>query len=185
MLKSRSREKLLHAINYFAYNTKYCGKVKLYKLLYFLDFQHYMEVGRSVTSLEYFAWPKGPVPVELQNEFLDPKPDMQAVMHVTEKPVARGKNKMLKIEPLADFDEDLFTKRELKILANLALEYRGAKAQDMIERTHLENLPWHRIYEQEGRRQELIPYEYALKKGDQEQAVEAAKDHEEFERNYM
>lgn len=185
MLKSRSRDKLLHAINYFVHNTKYCGKVKLYKLLYFLDFQHYMEVGRSVTSLEYFAWPKGPVPVELQNEFEDPRPDMTAAMHVTEKSVPKGDNKMLKIEPLVDFDEDLFSKREMRILSGLALEYCGAYAKDMIEQTHLENLPWNRVYNKEGKRQELIPYEYALKKGDHDQAAATALDHEEFERNYM
>ena len=84
MLHSHSREKLLHAINYFAYNTKYCGKVKLFKLLYFLDFQHYMEVGRSVTSTEYFAWKMGPVPVALQDEFENPSGDMLDAMNVTD-----------------------------------------------------------------------------------------------------
>lgn len=73
MLKNHEREKLLNAIIFFAQNTRNLGKVKLWNLLYFLDFQHYRDVGRSVTGLQYFAWPKGPVPVELQNEVEQPE----------------------------------------------------------------------------------------------------------------
>jgi hypothetical protein len=36
MLIDTHREKLINAIVYFASNTKYCGKVKLFKLLYIL-----------------------------------------------------------------------------------------------------------------------------------------------------
>ena len=39
------REKLLNAIVYFANHTKSCGKTKLYKLLYYLDFTHFKETG--------------------------------------------------------------------------------------------------------------------------------------------
>src|SRR5690606_25574398 len=38
MLKSTNRTKLIHAIVYFATHTRFCGKVKLFKLLYLLDF---------------------------------------------------------------------------------------------------------------------------------------------------
>ena len=50
-----SREKLINAILYFVKNTQNCGKLKTLKLLYFLDFIHYKEIGRSVTGLEYYA----------------------------------------------------------------------------------------------------------------------------------
>lgn len=88
-----------------------------------------MEVGRSVTSLEYFAWPKGPVPKALQDEFGEPKPDMQAAMEVSEKPIAKRSNKMLKIVPLMDFDQDLFSKREMRLMSELALGFRNAQAK--------------------------------------------------------
>ena len=48
MLISRNREKLINAIVYFAANTQHCGKVKLFKLLYLLDFAHFRETGRGV-----------------------------------------------------------------------------------------------------------------------------------------
>ena len=38
MIIDHHREKLIDAIIYFVLNTKYCGKTKLFKLLYFLDF---------------------------------------------------------------------------------------------------------------------------------------------------
>jgi len=46
VLISRNREKLINAIVYFASNTQHCGKVKLFKLLYLLDFSHFRETGR-------------------------------------------------------------------------------------------------------------------------------------------
>ena len=185
MLQSHAREKLLHAIIYFAHNTAYCGKVKLFKLLYFLDFQHFMEVGRSVTSSDYYAWKMGPVPRDLHEELDAPQADMAKAMNVGESAPWKGGNKMLRIDPLIDFDSDLFSKREKRIMADLALEYRSARAEDMIEKTHLENLPWHRVWHDEGRKQALIPYDYALRKGEKTQAAETAREHEEIERNYM
>jgi len=49
MLIGRERQKLIQACVYFAANTQGCGKVKLFKLLYLLDFAHFRETGRSVT----------------------------------------------------------------------------------------------------------------------------------------
>lgn len=51
MFVSSTREKLINAIVFFAANTRHCGKVKLFKLLYLLDFAHFRETGRSVTGL--------------------------------------------------------------------------------------------------------------------------------------
>lgn len=59
---------MVNAIIFFARNTKNCDTRKLYTLLYFLDFEHYAQTGRSVTGLTYYAYPEGPVPVELDKE---------------------------------------------------------------------------------------------------------------------
>ena len=77
MLVTREREKLINAIIYFVNNTKTCGLVKLFKLLSFLDFEHFRQTGRSVTGLDYFAWPWGPVPRDLFFEIKgQPKEDL-------------------------------------------------------------------------------------------------------------
>lgn len=183
VLKDHSREKLLNAVAYFVQNTKPCGKTKLYKLLYFFDFQHYTETGRSVTGLEYYAWPKGPVPRALHEEIALPAQDFAAQFTV-ENLVLRNGNEMLKLTPTKPFDPSHFSKREVRILEALAKEFRTSTADQMIEATHVENLPWHQVYEKEGRRQELIPYELALRKGDRDLAVGAIREHEEFNENY-
>lgn len=86
MLIPRTREKLINAIVYFATNTQHCGKVKLFKLLYLLDFAHFRQTGRSVTGLDYHAWKMGPVPLDLMQEWDQLEADMAtAVKIVPEK----------------------------------------------------------------------------------------------------
>ena len=70
----------------------------------------------------------GPVPVVLQDEFSAPSDDMLQAMNISEREVAESNNKMLRIEPLVDFNSDLFSKRELRIMGNLALEHRRSRA---------------------------------------------------------
>ena len=55
MMVPHDRDKLINAIVFFAKNTKYCGKIKLIKLLYLLDFEHFRQTGRSVTGMDYLV----------------------------------------------------------------------------------------------------------------------------------
>jgi uncharacterized phage-associated protein len=183
MLIDRSREKLVNAIIYFANNTKYCGKTKLFKLLYFLDFEHFSITGRSVTGLEYFAWPMGPVPIEIFNEVDSPERVLKDAVQVSKKKTFNGKV-MNDIVPLRKFSVEHFSKRELKLLDALSREYADSYADDMVEATHLENLPWHQVYEVEGNKQQLIPYELAIKKSEYEQTIKNVRENEEFRENY-
>jgi hypothetical protein len=59
---SGSREKMLHAIVFFVQGTRPCGEVKLWRLLYLLDFGIYRQTGRSVTGLSYSRAAGGPGP---------------------------------------------------------------------------------------------------------------------------
>jgi uncharacterized phage-associated protein len=132
MLITHEREKLLQAINFFVRNTKRCGKVKLFKLLYFLDFEHFKVTGRSVTGLNYDAWPMGPVPVSLHNELQAPEPDMAEAFRIEELPIRHGTEVMVKIQPQIRFSDLHFTKREMSLMAQLATEYRDATSDEMI-----------------------------------------------------
>ena len=138
-----------------------CYKLKLFKLLYFLDFEHFKQTGESVTGLEYFAWPKGPVPKALENEFSDPQPDILEKVGI-EILVENHEVRRVDLTPRVEFDPSFFTERELSIMRDLAVTYDLAYSHEMIEATHVPTQPWHRVYEVEGRRQEKIPYEYAL-----------------------
>ena len=150
MLISHTREKLLNAIIYFAGNTKYCGKTKLLKLLYFFDFMHFKQTGRSVTGLDYFAWDMGPVPKNLFEELSGAmKPDMKAT--IKELP----EEGFQKIQPLRKFDRKYFSKKEMTLLEELSFIFKNAKADDMVESTHLKNEPWDITLKKKGRFQRI------------------------------
>ena len=72
----------------------------------------------------------------------------------------------------------------MRLLEQLAVEYKDTPADNMIEATHLETLPWHRVYWQEGRQQALIPYDYALKPEEVEAVLSIAEENEEIVKNY-
>lgn len=160
------REKFVQTVVFFAKSVRKLGKTKLFKLLYFSDFMHYRDTGRSMTGLDYFAWKMGPVPVEFFEEIAHPKPDLAACVEFRETPVASGK--MLAVTAKSAFDPQFFSKRELRILEQLAREFRDATAEEMVEKTHLENSPWHQVWNVEGRHQASIGYDLALRQQDRE-----------------
>lgn len=180
MLVTHEREKLIQAINFFVRHTRKCGKVKLFKLLYFLDFEHFKRTGRSVTGQTYNAWKMGPVPVALFEEINDPQPDLAEAIEFAERQIQGGERTMLAIKPKIDFSDRHFTAREMMIMRNLAKEYEDAAADDMIEATHLENLPWDKIYNQQGQKQQVIPYELALRPDEAERVSRVAQDRKEL-----
>lgn len=185
MIIDHNREKLINAIAFFVTNTKHCGVTKLFKLLYFLDFEHYRITGRSVTGLDYYAWPMGPVPRSLKDEIDggEPQSDFEESISVQEKSTKGGK-KFKKIEAKVSFDPSCFSNREIGILRELASEYFESNADEMIEATHLERLPWHQVYEVEKRKQQLIPYELAARKDETELIRCMAQERQEIITNY-
>lgn len=146
MIVTHHREKLINAIIYFADHTKDCGKTKLLKLLYFLDFSHFKQTGKSVTGLDYFAWQMGPVPKDLFEELTDNmKPDMSASIH----DLPAGED-FQQIQPKKKFDCQYFSKKEMKLLQELAFIFEDAKAAAMVESTHLKKEPWDRTLKEKG-----------------------------------
>src|SRR5262245_35848072 len=156
MLISRNREKLINAIVYFASNTRYCGKVKLFKLLYLLDFAHYRETGRSVTGLDYVAWKLGPVPVELAQEWDQLEPDMaEAIEIVPEKVIDYERERVV---PRARFDDSLFTRRELTLMQRIVEQHAKDLSKPMVNVTHEERGPWATIWDNGRGLNQRIPY---------------------------
>ncbi|MBF0311194.1 MAG: SocA family protein [Magnetococcales bacterium] len=174
-----SREKLFHAMAFFINATRNCGKIKLFKLLYFLDFTHYQETGRSVTGMNYHAWKMGPVPVALFEGIDAPKgPFLEGRFEIVPSP--SGSFSPTQIKPTFPVDLDLFSTRELRAMEFFANKYRAATAQEMIEDTHLENRPWHTVWEKQGAKQELIPYALALRAAEREEMEELIQERESF-----
>lgn len=164
MIISRQREKLFHAVIYFVTHTKRCSKMKLFKLLNLLDFEHYRQTGASVTALSYDAWPNGPVPGKLNSEIQKGAgQDFADAVEVKEiKSTSTGKVRRTSFKPKVGFNAALFSKRELRIMEELAEKFYDAKCFDMAEFSHYPSLPWNKVFgagEGNGR---PIPYELAL-----------------------
>ena len=163
MFLSYSREKLLNAIVYFVRNTKYCNTIKLFKLLNFLDFEHYRQTGKSVTGLSYEAWPEGPVPKELWNEIHKPSDDFKKTVTVsvvkdelTDQPTRRDFLINKKFNP------KYFTKREIEIMVRLALYFNELTATDMSRYSHSKGMPWSKVFRGKGKPPAQIPYDLTL-----------------------
>jgi uncharacterized phage-associated protein len=151
-----AKEKRINAIRYFCRHTRQLTETKLYKLLYFLDFLHFKEVGRPVTDLEYFAWDFGPVPTKLFFEIKERKTPKEILMCIIEeRDEETGIKKRTSFKSLQAPNLDVFSERETEILKNVAEIFRDAKAKDMVEITHLKNEPWHRTLESKGEKAKI------------------------------
>jgi len=163
MLIRRERERLINAIIYFAANTQHCGKIKLIKLLYLLDFEHFRQTGRSVTGLDYQAWKLGPVPLSLFQEWDSFDADLDAAIEIRPEKVIDYTRET--VVPKRAFDDAHFTKRELRLMAELAERLRGSYSKPMIDMTHDELGPWHTIWDSGRGINGRIPYSLAIPEG--------------------
>jgi uncharacterized phage-associated protein len=183
MLIEHNREKLLNAIIYFLSNTKYCGKTKLFKLLYYLDFMHFRETGRSVTGLDYYAWQFGPYPTALADDINTPPDDLKDKVSI--QCAQADNNNFTCMKPRKKFDDTFLTKRELRILENVAFIFKDAKADDMVEASHLPSHPWDKTINSKGEKAK-IDYTLALDGSDSslslEEVLERLKDKEELKK---
>ena len=167
VLIDHDREKLLNAVVYFVKGTKHCGVTKLVKLLYYLDFFHFKEAGRSVTSLTYYAWQFGPVPKAFYKELNStPQPDdLAEFVRVTPK---ADPDDFTVITPVRKFDGKWFSKRELRLLHDVADMFKNARAKDMVEVAHLPNTPWDATVKTKGMLKEI---DYLLALDDSEESL--------------
>ncbi|MBX3693948.1 MAG: SocA family protein [Steroidobacteraceae bacterium] len=178
MLISRNRQKLIQAAVFFASNTQGCGKVKLFKLLYLLDFAHFRETGRSVTGLDYVAWKLGPVPLELAQEWDQLEPDLAAAVEIVpEKVIDHIRERVV---PRIAFDDSHFTRRELSLMQRIAKQHETDLSQPMVNVTHEERGPWATIWDNGRGSNERIPYTLGVSEStpNREAVLEAARDFE-------
>lgn len=178
MIITHQREKLINAIIYFAKGTKYCGKIKILKLLSELDFEHFKQTGRSATGLDYSAWPMGPVSLELFEELSGKmRPDLAEAIKIV--PVGE----LQQIVPQKPFNSKYFTKREKKLLSNFVEIFRDATAEQMKGSSHREGGPWDRTVKEKGLQQ---PIDYFMALDDsqgslsRDEAAERVREREEM-----
>jgi uncharacterized phage-associated protein len=182
MLVSRSRDKLINAIIYFSERTRGLGKIKLFKLLYLLDFEHFRQTGRSVTGMEYRAWKMGPVPAALVQVWDDLDPDLAEAIEIRPEKVYDYVRE--NVVAKRHFDDAHFTPRELRILAELAERYANDLSERMIDITHAENGAWTSVWQDGAGSDRVIDYRLALADNEpnREAILQAAAEYEAIER---
>lgn len=166
ILTRSERERLLQAIVYFASHTEACGKIKLFKLLYLFDFEHFRQTGRSATGLDYQAWKFGPVPIELMEEWEELGPDLGRLVRIVTERVIDYDRQSVKVADGVQFDPEPFSPRQLRILDDLATRYRGTFSPAMIDVTHAQNGAWDKVWQAGRGAHKPIPYELAVGESD-------------------
>ena len=102
--------------------------------------------------MKYYAWDMGPVPKDLYNELDCPGEDLCRVVFI---PKSKEPKEFFGMKPKRPFDDLHFTTRELRLMEKLAEIFNEAKAEHMIEVTHLPNAPWDKTLKEKGRLQEI------------------------------
>lgn len=160
-----NRDRLLNAVVFFAENVCNCGKTKLFKLLYLLDFEHFRQTGKSVTGGEYQAWKFGPVPVNLAEKWDSMDTDLARLVRIESERVFDHTRYNVVVKDGVSFDPENFTPRQIRIMEDLATRYWGCYSEKLIDVTHEENGAWDVIWNDGEGAFETIPYELSIPPG--------------------
>ena len=114
------------------------GKLKIMKLLYFLDFDYFEKYGKSITGDEYLRFDYGPVP-RTAKRILEKMNGND--IKIINKKVALGYNDRQLIEPLKNFNINLFSKEELLMMEETADKWEKFSGTEMKIASHGE-APW-------------------------------------------
>ena len=135
-----NQKKYKNAVLFFAKKIQNgtLGKLKLMKLLYYLDFDFFEKYGRPVTGDEYLRFENGPVP-RMGEKILKEMNGKE--IKITKRKVAEGYNDQQHIEALADFDVNVFEKEELLMLEEIASKWEKFTGSEMKNASHGE-APW-------------------------------------------
>ena len=179
------KQKVINSILYFSHKVDHPTKVKMFKLLYFLDFTHFRETGRSVTNYKYYAWDYGPVPKELFNELDEIPREFENFFSLKKTQISDEIDK-IEFIPKQKPNLKIFTPRELRIMDDLILVFKNVSPKQISEISHLKNKPWDKTKKEKGMYAEI---DYLLSiEPDSPLSIEEAKfylkDKEEFLNNY-
>lgn len=152
---------------YFANNTnpKYLGKVKLMKLIYYLDFIHLKKYGRPVTYDKYVNLKLGPIPQTIKN-LVDDESDnyshnLKDTISFQKTPTSKGTmDKVIAKRKFLTNDRNMFSNTELNILEEVSKRFYDYDMKKIVDASHKENV-WKKTNELQD-----IPYTLAAKDND-------------------
>lgn len=157
---SLHRKKYQSAILYLCQKLKgeVRGKKKLAKLLYFADFDLYEKSQKSITGDIYKAYPKGPLPVAL-NDILEEMAKKETIKIETIQEWGEEYAPTEIYKNLTDPDISVFDSEEIKILDRVVRRYGDLNGEQLAELSHAE-APY-----TAAKPYEEVPYEFTYYRG--------------------
>lgn len=147
------KEKYEAAVLYFIKNCgSHLGKVKLNKLLYYLDFVSYRDRKRSVTGDTYIHEDYGPIPMFTEEILAGLKEAGKIRIDFDSTYKTNGKYNFV---VLTDSDEKALDDYEKKLLENICTFFSTWTTDKIITQTHLE-APW--FY---SKPYDIVDYDYS------------------------
>jgi hypothetical protein len=119
----------------------------------------------------------GPVPLDLMQEWDEPEADFAAAISIVpEQVIDFVREQVVAKVPV---NEDLFTKRELRMMHDLAMRFRDEMTRPLINFTHAERGPWDKIWDNGRGNNERIPFTLSIEESDphREAILESARDY--------
>lgn len=132
--------KYRNAILYFVshINNDTLGKIKLMKLLYYLDFDHFEQFGTSVTGDDYLRWDKGPVPTKAAAVIDRMVADRQLLVENEDIGLPYPQTRYTALQRS---DVRVFSPTEVAVLCGVAEKWEHHSGTDMVHAVHGEP-PW-------------------------------------------
>ncbi len=110
-------------------------KLKLNKLLFFTDFTHYKNYGKSISGLSYRAIQYGPVPANYDNIYAYLENEQLITPQFLK--LANGGAREVFISE-ADFDKTLFNDEEIQTISTIAERFADISTWDIVDLSHKE-----------------------------------------------
>lgn len=113
----------------------YNDKLKLNKLLFYVDFYHYKCYAKSITGMPYRAIPYGPAPTCYDNVFSYLEHEECIISKWVKE---KGQSARELFESHAKFDKTLFSDDELQTIYFVVDQFKNTSTWDIVELSHRE-----------------------------------------------
>lgn len=136
-----NNDKLKHCILFFLekINNVHLGRIKLMKLLYYVDFDHYQTFGEPVTNALYRKLPHGPVAKDAEKLIKKMVANGELKGFTAERKDGKKQHRLVTLT--AKFESSKFSGSELETLERVAIEWEHKTAGEIEAASHAE-APW-------------------------------------------
>lgn len=111
---------------------------KIYKLMYFIDFEFYSKFGKSISGSDYYHWEYGPMPYKDNTEYSN--------LNLVEKGIDKGlwrkvdDSNLVQVIPESTLD-NAFNQQEELVIFEVLDKYKKLSGKELVDLSH-GDMPW-------------------------------------------